>query len=92
MTALIGTDAQFHCAGTGSFLNWLVDGVLYDDRDQRFRDRGIVKKTDSGMQSTLTVSATLENNGTSVQCVIASFTSVLVLSDNATLTVLPGMS
>ena len=92
MTALVGTVAQFHCAGTGNFLNWLVDGLpLYD---KHIKDRGIVEDTDptdSSVQSNLTVPATLENNGTSVQCAVQTLTSVPVFSNYATLGVLPGM-
>ena len=27
VTALVGTNAQFHCAGTGTHLVWKVDGL-----------------------------------------------------------------
>ena len=92
MIALVGTDAQFHCAGTGNYLNWVIDELVMGD--STIRDRGVSAVTHevSGViQSNLTVPATLENNATSVQCVITSLTSVPVHSDHATLTVLPGM-
>ena len=92
VTALVGTVAQFHCAGTGNLLTWFVDGLPY--YDQRIKDRGIVENTDptdSSVQSNLTVPATLENNGTSVQCAVQTLTSVKVFSNYATLRVFPGM-
>ena len=84
--ALVGTDAQFHCAGNGSLLNWLVDGLPppTDSRVMQYFAAGFI-------QSNFTIPATLENNGTSVQCVISSFSSLPVISDPATLTVLPGL-
>ena len=33
MTALIGTNAQFHCAGTGNYLVWDVDGLQANHPD-----------------------------------------------------------
>ena len=90
MTALVGTDAQFHCAGNGSFLNWLLNGVPYQSNN----DPGLCDDTEStefGVQSNLTVTATLENNDTSVQCAIHTSNTSLVFSHEATLTVLPGM-
>ena len=30
VTALVGTNAQFHCAGTGSHMVWEVDGLAPD--------------------------------------------------------------
>ena len=85
MTALIGTDVQFHCAGNGSFLSWLVDGVPPTDPD-------IMQHYAAGfIQSNITIPATLENNDTSVQCFISSISSLPVSSETATMTVLPGM-
>ena len=93
MTALVGTVVQFHCAGTGSFLNWVVDGL--QDNHPTIIARGVFAVTTPGVsgsiQSNLTVPVTLENNGTSVQCVITSLTSGSVFSDPATLRVLPGV-
>ena len=33
VTALVGTDAQFHCAGTGNYLVWEVDGLALNHPD-----------------------------------------------------------
>ena len=33
VTALIGTNTQFHCAGTGNYLVWEVDGLQAYHRD-----------------------------------------------------------
>ena len=90
MTVLVGTDAQFHCAGTGQFLNWLLDGVLYQSNNNQVPYDN-TEPTESGVQSNLTVPATLEKNGTSVKCAIHTLSSVPVCSDEARLTVLPGM-
>ena len=93
MTALIGTAAQFHCAATGYILTWLVDGLLHDNPTIIARGVSVVTRpgVSGSIQSNLTVPATLENNGTSVQCAITSLTSVPALSDPATLRVLPGV-
>ena len=92
VTALIGTNAQFHCAGTGNYLVWVVDGLQADHSN--ILARGIISDTttDSGtVQSNLTVPATPENNGTTVRCAISVllFTPP-VISSNATLSILPG--
>ena len=60
VTALIGTNAQFHCAGTGNYvyLVWKVDGLAPDYPD--ILARGIKSDTTSSLgtvQSTLTVPA-----------------------------------
>ena len=92
MTALIGTAAQFRCAGTGDLINWRVDGIL--STDNRVTSRGIYEdlETDANFfQSTLTVPAIPGNNNTSVQCVITSITNGSMFSAPATLTVLPGL-
>ena len=90
VTTLEGLNAQLHCAGNGSILVWEVDGLLQNH--QSIVDRGITDNTvspSSGtVQSTLTVPATLVNNGTTVQCIVLSL-SGSVTSNNATLTVLP---
>ena len=92
VTALIGTDAQFHCAGTGSYLVWEVDGLQADHSN--ISTRGITSDTTttSGtVQSTLTVPATSVNNGTTVQCAISvSLSSTPAISNYSTMTVLPG--
>ena len=91
-TALVGTDAQFHCAGTGNYLVWDVDGLTLDHPDILARGITTVTLPSSGtVQSNLTVPATSGNNGTTVQCAIGvlkfSFTAI---SNYSTLTVLPG--
>ena len=94
VTALVGTTAQFHCAGTGNYLVWEVDGLQIGNSD--IMSRGITELTilSSGtVQSNLTVPATSENNGTTVRCAIKeSLTGSLVIdiSNYSTLTVLPG--
>ena len=92
MTALAGTNAQFHCAGTGFARTWLVDGI--PNYFPEITSRGVFDDTsvDKGfIQSNLTVPATSKNNGTSIQCIIAS-ANMSVFSDTAYLTVLPGES
>ena len=93
VTALVGTNATFSCAGTGNYLVWGVDGLALDHVN--ILDRHILEHTtqlDSGVvQSNLTVPATLVNNGTTVQCAIGvSLSSIPVVSNTANLTVLPG--
>ena len=92
VTALIGTNAQFHCAGTGNYLVWEVDGLQADHPD--IIARGICEVTlpSSGtVQSNLTVPATSVNNGTTVRCAIGvSQFSLTAISNYSTLTVLPG--
>ena len=91
VTAHVGTNVQFHCAGTGSDVNlvWDVDGTPH--YYQSIRDRGITAitiDTSSGTvhQSNLTVPATSVNNGTTVRC----FLNPTVSSNKSTLNVLPG--
>ena len=91
VTALVGTVAQFNCTVTGNHLHWVVDGLSLEDSS--IKDRGISAETNrvsGGTHSTLTVPATPENNAMSILCGIYFNISVPVLSDNATLTVLPG--
>ena len=90
MTALIGTNAQFHCAGTGNYLVWEVDGLQPDHPDILARGITTVALSSSDtVQSNLTVPATSENNGTTVQCGISvSLFSTPVVSNYSTLTVL----
>ena len=91
VSALVGENALFHCNGSGLTVLWIVDGSLATD--SIIVDRGITPDTpmtSSGtVQSTLTVPATLVNNGTTVQCRVVSL-SGFAISNNATLTVLPG--
>ena len=88
------TNAQFHCAGTGGMLLWMVDGV--PNHYNTIKSRGISDITDDNIssgtvQSNLTVPATSVNNGTTVRCVIYSELSVAFKnSNNATLTILSG--
>ena len=93
VTALVGTNAQFYCAGTGNYLLWEVDGLQIGN--SIIVHRGITEHTipSSGtVQSTLTVPSTSVNNGTTVRCGIKkSLTgSLVVISNYSTLTVLPG--
>ena len=92
VTALVGTNAQFHCAGTGNYLVWEVDGLQADHPDILARGITTVTLPSSGtVQSNLTVPATSVNNGTTVRCAISvSPFSTPAISNYATLTVLPG--
>ena len=90
VSALVGENALFHCNGSGFFISWIVDELPHDDPD--IVARGISDNTVSlsgTVQSTLTVPATPVNNGTTVQCRVLSL-SGFAISNNATLTVLPG--
>ena len=87
VSVLVGENALFHCNGSGNIITWIVDG-LQENQPSIFQ-RGIssVLIPSSGtVQSTLTVPATLVNNGTTVQCVIYPGS---VTSNTATLNVLP---
>ena len=90
VSALVGENALFHCNGSGITIAWTVDEFL--GTDIRIAERGITyhNTVSSGtVKSTLTVPATLVNNGTTVQCIVLSLSSS-VTSNNATLTVLLG--
>ena len=90
MSALVGENAQFHCSGSGITIVWTVDGLLATDSVIVARGITPVTMTSSGtVQSTLTVPATLENNGTTVQCRVLSLNGATV-SNNGTLNILPG--
>ena len=96
VTALVDTNVQFHCVGTGNYLVWEVDGLQVDNPN--IQARGITAITSSSsssssgtVQSNLTVPATSVNNGTTVRCAISvSLFSKSVISNYSTLTVLPG--
>ena len=92
VTALIGANAQLHCAGTGNYLVWEVDGLQADHSSILAHGITAETVTSSGtVQSSLTVPATSENNGTTVQCAIgASKFSFTAFSNYSTLTVLSG--
>ena len=91
VSALVGENALFHCSGSGITIVWKVDGSLATD--SVIVERGInpnTLMTSSGtVQSTLTVPATLVNNGTTVRCRLILPNGVIV-SNNATLIILPG--
>ena len=81
--------AQFHCANTGNYLVWEVDGLQADHSN--ILAHGITTSdttTSSGtVQSDLTVPATSET----VRCAISvSLFSTPVISNYCTLTVQPG--
>ena len=91
VTTLEGLNAQFNCAGSGTVLVWEVDGLPITD--QSIGNRGITDDTVSSssgtVQSTLTVPATLVNNGTTVRCFIGlSLISLAVVGNSSTLTIL----
>ena len=92
VTATIGTDAHFQCAGVGNSLVWEVDGLPH--YHSNIVQRGITAATvlTSGkVQSNLTVPATSMNNNTMIRCAISSsLLSPSIVSSFATLTVLPG--
>ena len=92
VTVFVGTNAQFHCAGTGNHLVWNVDGLQAEHPDILARGITAVTLPSSGtVQSNLTVPATSENNGTTVRCAIGvSQFSFTAFSNYSTLTVLPG--
>ena len=88
VSVLVGENALFHCNGSGIAILWRVDEL--QEKEASISRRGIssVLVPSSGtVQSTLTVPATLENNGTTVYCILYPGS---VTSNNATLTVLPG--
>ena len=80
---------MLYCNGSGVIVKWIVDGVYATHSNITAQGIAIHIETFFGntIQSSLTLSATLENNGTTVQCVLFPGE---VTSDNATLTVLPG--
>ena len=91
VTALVGTNAQFHCAGVGSYLVWEVDGLASDHVNILAREITTVTLPSSGtVQSNLTVPATSENNDTTVRCAIGVSYASLTFSNYSTLTILPG--
>ena len=92
VSVLVGTDARFHCAGTGIFIIWEVDGLASSSSDIASRGITSVLTTLSGtVQSNLTVPGTSVNDGTTVRCRLQS-SSGTTFSNNSTLTVLPGES
>ena len=92
VTALIGANAQFHCAGTGNYLLWIVDGLQTEHPDISARGIDDVTRSSSGtVQSNLTVPATSVNNGTTVRCVVsAGFGVTPAVSNQANLRVFQG--
>ena len=90
VTTLEGLNAQFHCAGSGTVLVWEVDGLPINDLS--IVNRAITDDTVSSsgtVQSTLTVPATLGNNGTTVRCFLgSSLISLTVVGNSSTLTIL----
>ena len=93
VSVLVGTDGQFHCAGTGIFILWEVDGLI--STNPNVSSRGItsddVSSSSGTVQSTLTVPGTSVNNGTTVRCRLFS-SSGSIFSNKSTLTVLSGES
>ena len=86
VSALIGEYTQFHCAAIGAdIIAWKVDDLFATDI--RITDRAIFHTTPVTAQSSLTIQATIENNGTTVQCVLYPGE---VTSNTGILTVLSG--
>ena len=95
LTTLGGTNAQFHCNGNGTVLVWEVDGLPLNHPnivDREITEHTIVPSSGT-VQSTLTVPATSENDGTTVRCYISPSVSSLptLIGNSSTLTVLPGL-
>ena len=92
VTAMVGTNAQFHCAGTGNYLVWEVDGLAPNHPYILARGINVVTLPSSGtVQSNLTVPATSVNNGTTVRCTIGISHYILTaISNYSILIVLPG--
>ena len=95
MTVQVGRTATFQCAGTGDYVLWKINGEVYQDSSAQLQDAVFVvtRETVSGFKlSNLTVlTASAENNGTTVQCILTTvLPSSSASSNNATLTVLPG--
>ena len=91
VSALVGENALFHCNGSGVTIQWVADGVHVTNENPVILDRGITATlviSSGTVQSTLTVPATLMNNGTTVRCIVFSH-SGSETSNNASLTVLP---
>ena len=80
VSALVGENALFHCNGSGVVIQWIADGVYVTETDPVILDRGIFADSlisSSGtVQSTLTVPATLVNNG--IMALLYSVCSILV--------------
>ena len=94
MTVVVGDMATFQCAGPGVYLIWKINGETLAESSQNDGQFVVQRESKLGIwQSNLTVLTTsAENNGTTVQCVFLAIPPNLsVVSDNATLTVLPGM-
>ena len=91
VSVLIGTNAQFHCAGTGVVITWEVDGLA--STNPVISGRGItsndISSSSGTVRSNLTVPATSVNNGTTVRCGLFS-SSGAIFSNNSILTVLSG--
>ena len=88
MNGKIGETVIFHCVGTGFLLNWNVDGKHHNDPDIKNRAISESSTSLSGVKySNLTVLATVENNGTTLQCCINAGSTC---SNNVTLTVYSG--
>ena len=93
VSALVAENALFHCNGFGVTVLWIVDGLYATDTSITARGitHTISASSSSGtVQSTLTVPATPVNNGTTVQCRVVLLNGGVTISNNATLTVLPG--
>ena len=92
-TAPLGSAGTFHCAVTGSnysIISWYVDRKHVDNPS--VRSRGILSSpvtsiNSTWIQSSLTVSATLENDGISINCIAPTFVNgnfMRGISENAT--------
>ena len=93
MTVVVGDMATFQCAGPGVYLIWKINGEILEESTQNHGHFVVHRESNMGFwQSNLTVlTASAENNGTTVQCVLLTIPpSLPVSSDNVTLTVLPG--
>ena len=94
VTTLGGTNAEFHCNGSGTVLAWEVDGLPLNHLnivDREITEHTVVSSSGT-VQSTLTVPGTSENDGTTVRCFIGpSLFTLTLIGNSSTLTVLPGL-
>ena len=92
VTVMVGDFATFQCAGPGAYLIWKINGEILVESSQNQGQFVFQRELNMGIwQSNLTVLTTsAEDNGTIVQCVLLGVP--LIICDNATLTVLPGIT
>ena len=88
VAVVVGDMATFKCAGPGAYLIWKVNGETLEESSRNHGQFVVQRELSMGIwHSNLTVlTASAENNGTIVQCVLLTIPPNLpVSSDNATL-------